>query len=54
VIEPADSFYGDRVACVKDVAENHWWIATRIANPTIAETQERATAFFKGMSKPAH
>jgi len=30
VVEPADMFYGDRHACVKDVAENNWWIATRI------------------------
>jgi|ERR1051326_89828 PhnB protein len=47
VVEPANMFYGDRTACVKDVADNFWWIATRIENPSLAEIQERATAFFK-------
>jgi PhnB protein len=50
VIEPATMFYGDRTACVRDVAENDWWIATRIENPTLEQIQERATAFFKQKS----
>lgn len=54
VIEPADMFYGDRHACVKDVGENDWWIASRIENLSAAEIQERATAFYKQRaSKPA-
>ncbi len=53
VSEPADMFYGDRSACVKDVAENSWWIATHKEELATAEIQERATAFFKKMAKPA-
>jgi PhnB protein len=49
-VEPADMFYGDRSACVKDVADNSWWIATRKEELTTAEIQERATAFFKKMA----
>jgi PhnB protein len=54
VIEPADMFSGDRYACVKDMGENDWWIASRIENLSAAEIQERATAFYKQRaSKPA-
>jgi PhnB protein len=52
VIETANMFYGDRVACVKDMAENDWWIATRLENPSLVEIQERATTFFTQRSKP--
>jgi uncharacterized glyoxalase superfamily protein PhnB len=52
VVEPVNMFYGDRHACVKDVAENDWWIATHIENLTAAEIQARATAFYKRGSKP--
>jgi uncharacterized glyoxalase superfamily protein PhnB len=51
VVEPANMFYGDRHACVKDVAGNDWWIATRIEELTLAEIQERATAFCKEKSR---
>ena len=44
VVEPANMFYGDRTACVTDVAENVWWIATRIENPSLEEIQKRANA----------
>lgn len=47
VTEPTNMFYGDRVACVTDVSENDWWIATRLENAPLAEIQERATAFLK-------
>jgi PhnB protein len=47
LIEPADMYYGDRVACVRDVSGNDWWIATRLETPPIAEIQERATAFLR-------
>ncbi|HXI83256.1 MAG TPA: VOC family protein [Verrucomicrobiae bacterium] len=50
VNEPVDMFYGDRSACVKDVAENAWWIATHKEELTTAEIQERATEFFKKMA----
>ncbi len=48
VIEPANMFYGDRHACVKDVAENDWWIATHIEDLSSEEIQKRAAAFYKG------
>ncbi len=51
VIEPIDMFYGDRHACVRDVAGNDWWIATRIEDVSAEETQRRATAFYKQMAK---
>jgi PhnB protein len=51
--EPTDMFYGDRSACVRDVADNSWWIATHKEDLTLAETQERATAFFQKMAKTA-
>lgn len=53
VMEPANMFYGDRHACVKDVAENDWSIATHIEDLTLAEIQERAAAFFREKSKHA-
>jgi PhnB protein len=53
VSEPADMFFGDRHACVKDVAENDWWIATHIEDVSVEETQKRAAAFFQQRSKPA-
>lgn len=52
VVEPVNMFYGDRHACVRDMAENDWWIATHIENLTAAEIQKRATAFYKQGSKP--
>jgi len=52
VIEPANMFYGDRHACVRDMADNDWWIASRMENLSATEIQERATAFFKHVSRP--
>ncbi len=52
VVEPANMFYGDRHACVKDFAENQWWIASRIENLTLEQIQERAAAFLKQQTKP--
>ena len=53
-VEPKDMFYGDRSACVKDVADNSWWIATHKEELTTEEIQKRATDVFKKMStKPA-
>lgn len=40
--EPADMFYGDRNAGVKDPAGNTWYIATRQENLTPEELAERA------------
>ncbi|EEF61521.1 VOC family protein [Pedosphaera parvula] len=51
MIAPTNMYYGDRVACVSDVSENDWWIATRLENPPIEEIQERATTFLKARSE---
>jgi len=51
VVEPADMFYGDRHACVRDVAANDWWLATHIEDVSPAEIQKRATAFYQQKSK---
>ncbi len=40
--EPADMFYGDRNASVKDPTGNLWTIATRQENLTPEELAERA------------
>lgn len=41
VMEPADQFYGDRNAGVKDPFGNTWWIATRKENLSQEELQKR-------------
>ena len=51
VTEPANMYYGDRVACVRDVSENDWWIATRLETTTLDEMQKRATAYLEARSK---
>ena len=40
--EPADQFYGDRMAGVKDLAGNQWWIATHIEDVPPEEMGKRA------------
>jgi PhnB protein len=40
--EPADQFYGDRSAGVKDSAGNHWWLATHIEDVPPDEMDKRA------------
>ncbi len=42
VQEPADAFYGDRTAAVKDPAGNTWMFATRQEKLTDEELSERA------------
>lgn len=44
LMEPADQFYGDRNAGVKDPSGNLWWIATRIEDVSKEELQRRAEA----------
>ncbi len=44
VMEPADQFYGDRNAGVKDPVGNTWWIATHIEDVSPEELRKRATA----------
>ena len=53
IVEPADMFYGDRHACVRDVADNDWWIASRMEILSADEIQNRALEFYQKMAKPA-
>lgn len=41
---PADQFYGDRNAGVKDIAGNSWWIATHIEDVHPEELERRFKA----------
>jgi PhnB protein len=45
--EPADQFYGDRTAGVKDLAGNHWWIATHLEDVPPEELKLRAERWMK-------
>lgn len=42
VMEPADQFYGDRNAGVKDKDGIKWWIATRVEDVSPEELQRRS------------
>ncbi len=48
VMEPADQFYGDRNAGVKDPVGNTWWIATHIEDVPPDELRKRGAAHAKG------
>ena len=45
--EPADQFYGDRSAGVKDFAGNKWWIHTHIEDVPAEEIKKRAETWMK-------
>jgi PhnB protein len=45
--EPADQFYGDRSAGIKDPLGNHWWIATHTEDVPPEEIARRAEAFMQ-------
>jgi uncharacterized glyoxalase superfamily protein PhnB len=47
LMEPADQFYGDRNAGVKDPTGNQWWIATHIEDVSTEELHRRAEAAMK-------
>jgi len=47
MMEPADQFYGDRNAGVKDEAGNLWWIATHKEDVAPADMKKRAEAAMK-------
>jgi len=47
-MEPANQFYGDRNAGVKDFAGNTWWIATHIEDVSAEEIQKRMSEGRKG------
>ena len=45
IMEPADQFYGDRSAGVRDQFGNHWWIATHkedLSKEEIAKRMDEA------------
>ena len=44
VMEPADQFYGDRNAGVKDPVGNHWWMATHKEDVSPEELAKRVEA----------
>ncbi len=47
LMEPADMYYGDRNAGVKDSAGNCWWIATHVEDVDPEEMERRAAAHEK-------
>jgi PhnB protein len=44
VQEPADQFYGDRTAAVKDPTGNYWWIAQHVEDVSPEELERRMKA----------
>jgi PhnB protein len=49
-MEPADQFYGDRNAGVRDPVGNVWWIATHKEDVPPGELARRAEALAKQQS----
>ena len=47
VMEPADQFYGDRNAGVKDEWGNQWWMATHVEDVAPDELERRAQEAMK-------
>jgi PhnB protein len=47
LMEPADQFYGDRSAGVKDPSGNYWWIATHQEDVPPEELKRRAETALK-------
>ena len=47
MMEPANQFYGDRNAGIKDPAGNLWWIATHIEDVSPEDLRKRAESFRK-------
>lgn len=45
--EPADQFYGDRSAGIKDGCDNTWWLATHIEEVSDEEIKRREKEFRK-------
>ncbi|MDP6356876.1 MAG: VOC family protein [Planctomycetota bacterium] len=46
LMEPADQFYGDRNAGIKDPLGNMWWIGTRLEDVSEEEITKRAAKAF--------
>ena len=51
LMEPADQFYGDRNAGVKDSAGNLWWIATHVEDVSPEEMKRREEAWLESKKK---
>ncbi len=47
VMEPADQFYGDRNAGVKDSNDVQWWMGTHIEDVSAEELRRRSDEAFK-------
>jgi len=47
LMAPADQFYGDRNAGVKDPSGNFWWIATHVEDVASEELARRADVYMK-------
>lgn len=48
VREPADQFYGDRNAGVKDPSGNSWWITTHVEDVSPEEMERRHAEMAEG------
>ncbi|RZQ65973.1 VOC family protein [Amycolatopsis suaedae] len=48
LMEPQDAFWGDRYAMVEDPFGHHWSMAHRLADPSVAELEERADRWAAG------
>ena len=44
IMPPADQFYGDRTAGVRDPSGNQWWLATHVEDVSPEEHRARAAA----------
>lgn len=44
LMKPANQFYGDRTAGIKDPLGNYWWLGTHIEDMSPEELQKRADA----------
>ena len=44
VMQPADQFYGDRNAGVRDICSNYWWIATHIKDVSAEDIEKYSLA----------
>lgn len=47
IMEPANQFYGDRDAGVRDASGNQWWIGTHVEDVSPDELSKRAEAAMK-------
>lgn len=50
IMEPANQFYGDRSACVRDKAGNCWWIATHVEDVAPEEMKRREQEYLRKQS----